>query len=112
MDNKQKYLNNLINMLSASFNKSELNTLISKLGVNQDDISGQTIGEKASQLIRYLNQRNTIADLIEVCKNDRPNIVWPIPYSQRITQLKTRLTERKSDIQAIYYKVTDRLKCL
>jgi len=58
------------------FSDSELRDLCFDLGVNYDDLPGLGKGDKARELIAYLERRGRIFELVEACRQRRPNESW------------------------------------
>lgn len=66
----------LIAVLDDSFDNEELRTLCFELGVEYDNLPGTGKKGKARELIRYLERRERIPDLLTVIKQKRPYLVW------------------------------------
>ena len=65
--------------MEPHFNLSDLQTLSFELGVNFEDINGQNRLEKLREFLIYIDQRGKLNDLIEKCKEARPQISWLPP---------------------------------
>jgi hypothetical protein len=63
-------------MLATQFSEEELRTLCFDLGVDYDDLRGESKTDKARELILYLEHRVRLADLINVGKRLRPDLAW------------------------------------
>ena len=74
---RRKYLTELRQILNARFNRGELRTLCADLGVDYHDLPGEGTGEKARELIEYLERHNRLSELVELGRVDRPDISWP-----------------------------------
>ncbi|MCA9945183.1 MAG: LacI family DNA-binding transcriptional regulator [Anaerolineales bacterium] len=61
-------------IITKRFNNSELNELCFHLGIDFDNLSGETYTNKVMNLITYLERRNQIPQLIHACKELRPNL--------------------------------------
>lgn len=81
MDNStpNKHFTALRDNIAHHFDLGELNTLCFDLGVDFDELPGQTKTEKAQNLLANLNRRNRIPVLIEHLKKQRPHVDWE-PY--------------------------------
>ena len=55
------------------FDDSELKTLCFDMGVNFDDLEGDAISDKARELVLYLNRVGRCDELLEYCREKRPN---------------------------------------
>ena len=62
--------------LVRHFNKEDLRTLCSDLGVDYDDLEGEGKEGQARELIAYLERRGRIQTLIEMCARLRPHVDW------------------------------------
>jgi formylglycine-generating enzyme required for sulfatase activity len=71
-----RYRAHLLELLCAHFDAGELRTLCFKLGVKYDDLPDEGLTNKARELIAYLERRGRIADLVAVCKVERPHVSW------------------------------------
>jgi hypothetical protein len=58
------------------FDESELRTLCFDLGVDYADLSHETKAGTARELIRYLERRDRLPELIAVGQQLRPNVSW------------------------------------
>jgi S1-C subfamily serine protease len=70
------HLTRLHRILTERFDESELRTLCFNLGVDYDDLPDQGKANKARELIRYLDRRQCIQALLEVGRQQRPDIPW------------------------------------
>ena len=64
--------------LVRRFSLSELHTLLSDLGHNHEAVAGQDIHTYARELIRYLDHRHQLPQLVTQCQKDRPQENWKI----------------------------------
>ena len=62
--------------LIVSFNDSELRDLCFDLGVDYESVEGGTRDAKARELITYLQRRDRLTELIDLCRERRPNVSW------------------------------------
>ena len=67
----------LRNLRVAYFNSSELHNLCFDLGVNYENLRGQTLEDKARELITLCHRYNLTESLIQQCRNLRPMVPWP-----------------------------------
>lgn len=65
-------------LLAEYFSLEELNCLVFDLGVNIDAIAGESIDEKALQVVRYCDRRGLLDTLINLCQAQRPHAPWPV----------------------------------
>jgi hypothetical protein len=77
MDDKQNYLNQLIDVLTTRFSATELNALSFRVGINE--LAGQTTEEKSTELVKLIARHQQIPDLLAVGKQTRPDVDWPVP---------------------------------
>jgi 2'-5' RNA ligase/tetratricopeptide (TPR) repeat protein len=81
---KHKHLSKLAQLLTKYFDKEELRTLCFNLGVDYNDLPAEGKTNKARELVSYLERRSRIIELIEVCQQLRPDILWADP--PRVTE--------------------------
>ena len=70
-------LNGLSHVISLHFSKSELRRVCFKLDVNYENIPGETLNDFSMELVLYFFRRNCLEDLINLCKELRPQVDWP-----------------------------------
>lgn len=75
-DGKQIDLVKLSKQLTDTFNQRELRGVCLELGLNPEELPDSTLSEIAFELVYYLNRRDRVSELIEICKTERPNISW------------------------------------
>ncbi|MCP4695872.1 MAG: hypothetical protein GY862_03330 [Gammaproteobacteria bacterium] len=75
---EQEYLNKLADTLNKRFDKEEINNLCFKLGIEADNLAGQTRETKARELLKHLHRHQKIPDLIETGREIRTDIEWPV----------------------------------
>ena len=63
-------------ILTTNFSESELRDLCFDFEVDYEVLSGEGKGGKSRELIAYFERRGRVAELIEVCRKLRPNIVF------------------------------------
>jgi hypothetical protein len=63
--------------LISAFSDSELNDLCFDLGVDYENLPGQTKGDKARELIRYAERHRLLNQLIGMSRKLRPHSSWP-----------------------------------
>ena len=61
--------------LSAAFDLRELKILISDLGLDWDNISGEIKDEKIVELVRHMKRRKSLNKLIEFVRGERPGLL-------------------------------------
>lgn len=62
--------------LAAHFSDAELQTLAHDLGIDYEELPGQTKSAKIVHLIQTAARRGAILDLIALCQTERPNADW------------------------------------
>ncbi len=60
----------------SRFDKEELRTLCSDLDVDYDVLRGEGQASKVRELIAYLERRRRIPELVEIIRQQRPDIAW------------------------------------
>ena len=64
------------------FSRSELIGLTFQLNVPFDDLPGETLSAKAISLVRYLERRNQLENLIRIIQEQRPSISIPSVFEE------------------------------
>lgn len=75
----------LLDLLKEGYNSVEIRNLSFQLGVDYDELSGETRTDKARELITHLQRRGQLGALITHCAAERPHLPWPqgsaaLPY--------------------------------
>lgn len=73
----REQLTELRRILAARFDESELRSLCFELGEDYENLPPEGKAGKARELVRYLERRDRIAELVETGKRLRPDISWP-----------------------------------
>ncbi len=60
----------------SHFNKGELRSLCFDLEIRYENLPGETLDDKARELINYCDRHGILPTLIHRCKELRPNISW------------------------------------
>jgi len=71
-----KHLVSLIQTLATRFDTEDLRTLCFSLGVDYDDLPAEGKANRARELVKYLERRDQIPDLIEAGRELRPDVSW------------------------------------
>jgi hypothetical protein len=72
----------LLNLLDADFDLSELQDLSFLLGVDYENLGGETKRGKARELLLSMQRHGRLPDLIASCAGLRPRAAWPAPSKQ------------------------------
>lgn len=67
----------LASEIEVYFNIEDMNQLCFSLGVEHENIKGNTRQEKARELVLYFHQRKRIPDLLEKVRKVRPGVEFP-----------------------------------
>lgn len=62
--------------ISESFSKGEFKALCFDLGVPYQELPGETMSEKALELIAFMRRRGRLAELKTHCQRARPHVSW------------------------------------
>jgi len=62
--------------LAAHFGDEELRSLCFDLGVDYANLPAEGKDGKARELVAYCERRGRIPELVEMCRNLRPNVEW------------------------------------
>lgn len=63
--------------LVESFSEEELNTLCFELGVDYENVSGDTKADKAREIVELFERENRLGELVDYCRGVRPEANWP-----------------------------------
>jgi tetratricopeptide (TPR) repeat protein len=90
----QRHLSHLRRTLVESLSEGELRDLCFDLGVEYADLPGEGRADKARELVRHLDRRDRISQLIEVGKRLRPDVLWEAPSVLPQSQIPHNLPPR------------------
>ena len=62
--------------ITTYFNASELRNLCFDLNVDYDNLQGEGKGDKARELVAYMERHERISELVEACKGLYPKVTW------------------------------------
>lgn len=74
-------------IIGHKFNKSELRDLCFELQINYESLPGDTIDDMVRELVTYIDRRDRIRELVDLCQQKRPQIIWEDEVTSRITNL-------------------------
>ncbi len=80
---RHKQLAQLRQNLVDSFSDDELRTLCFDLGVDYDTLPSGGKEGTARELVAYLERRRRLLDLIDLCRQRRPNVLWELDKSHQ-----------------------------
>ncbi|MEF8730805.1 MAG: TIR domain-containing protein [Candidatus Accumulibacter meliphilus] len=63
--------------LLADFNRDELDEVATRLGVELEDLAGSARPAQARELVKYLERRKRLDDLVRTGRKLRPELDWP-----------------------------------
>ena len=69
--------NSLREQIEKLFNNEELKDLCQCVGIDYDDLAGETKSAKVRELIAHCLRRGLYPQLIQCCRDARPHAVWP-----------------------------------
>lgn len=61
------------------FDLGELKTLCFDLGMDYDELAGETKSDKARELVKTAYRNGRVPDVVHRCEEARPNVVWNQP---------------------------------
>lgn len=67
----------LRDLIAQHFNRSDLAELCFNLGIDSEDIPGETLLTRSRELVQYCERRSMLQALLAQCKHERPLVVWP-----------------------------------
>lgn len=59
-----------------SYSKEEIAVLCMDLGINHEDLNGDTLTGKIQDLIEYCRRRKLLPKLVKICEEERPDVLW------------------------------------
>jgi hypothetical protein len=65
----------ILSDLRTTFNDGEFYELLFELGINKNDIGGETITDQMRSCIEYMERRNRMADLVALIWKKRPRMI-------------------------------------
>lgn len=75
-DQQERNLSQLHQKLIRYFSHDELRTICFNLGMDYEDVAGESRNHTARELLRYLERRGLIPKLIDLCRESRPGVTW------------------------------------
>jgi sulfatase modifying factor 1 len=69
----------LLNNLVDKFSLEEIEDVCFRLGIDADNLSGDTRAKKARQLILFVERHSRLAELVALGKRLRPDLTWELP---------------------------------
>lgn len=104
------YFRELRQLMNATFNLEDIQLLCSDLGVDYEQLAGNTKRVKVDSLIRRLAQQGRLASLLAILQEERPAMTWPdMPDpAQQIEDEQALIpdSERQQSLQDFIEKVT------
>jgi hypothetical protein len=76
MVNMPVVLPDLVDKIRTRFSEEELADLAMRIGINAEDIPGQTHQRRAAELVDMAQRRGLTGQLIMVCREMRPRTKW------------------------------------
>lgn len=69
----------LSDQITEYFNAEELADLCFRLGIQYDNLAGETNSAKARELTDYCRRHGRLENLLETCRLLRPHVLWAVP---------------------------------
>lgn len=81
-------------LMEKTFTLDDLKTLCSDREINYANIPGDTVRAKARGILEEFRRAGNLADLVDYCRQERPNEDWPEPpHGVKVANAFTALTE-------------------
>lgn len=77
MKKEIQFLRQLRKTLAKHFNLAELQGLAFDLGLNWDELAGDTLSLKSQSLIGFMRRNGRMATLLQLLQEERPDLDWP-----------------------------------
>lgn len=82
-------LSSLRDQITSSFNFNELRNLCFDLNINYENLPGDTLDDKARELIEYCKRRGQMRSLEKRCQELRPHVSWVTEDIEKISSQET-----------------------
>jgi len=69
----------LRNKITAYFNDDEIRSLCFDLGIEYENLVGETREAKARELVTYCERTSQVSQLVNRCRELRPSVDWRVP---------------------------------
>ncbi|MCB9444898.1 MAG: SUMF1/EgtB/PvdO family nonheme iron enzyme, partial [Ardenticatenaceae bacterium] len=76
-NSKNQLLVQIRDLITDTFDKEEIRSLCFELGIEYDDLRGETLSTRIESLIARMNREGRLDDLLNFCAYKRPKIEWP-----------------------------------
>lgn len=97
----------LFNKMLQAFNEDELIELAFLLNIQYEDLNGRNRRAKTVSLVDYCKRTERLAELVELCQQQRPTISWPSVADQQADRYDIQ-EELGSGAFATVYKARDK----
>lgn len=77
-ENNHRDILQLYRKMEPIFNESEIQELCFELDIDYEDLNGRNRLDKLRELITYMQRRNRLSDLVELCQAKRPRLNWDV----------------------------------
>jgi hypothetical protein len=89
-------------LMETAFTIDDLKTLCSDLNTNYENISGDTLRAKVRGILDEFRRSRPLADLVDYCRRERPNVSWPEPpHGVNVANALSALTEMMDEDVAL-----------
>jgi nucleoside phosphorylase len=66
-------------LMAAAFTMNELRVLVDDLGIDWEEIPGDVKSVKINELLKYVNRRGGMPDVVRLLRNERPHLASQLP---------------------------------
>lgn len=100
---QQQYLTMLRQVLDERFGAGELRTFCFDLGIDYDDLPGESKADKARELVSYVERHGRLSHLVALGKARRPDISWDdLSTAARITRIaESTFVDREGELSLL-----------
>lgn len=99
---KKEALRILHEKFTTHFSREDLKLLCFDLGLNFDDLPGETMQSKVQSIVWWSEQQGSLSHLLEILGTERPNIAWPSFEKLEIEKVEEFIQEGKQKSTQIY----------
>jgi hypothetical protein len=93
----------LRNQIAEYFNKGELRNLCFDLDIDYENLPGETLDDKARELIAYCYRHGQLQSLVQRCRQLRSFVSWA--DIQEVTDLPRRSLDNFTNLQKIFVSI-------
>ena len=67
----------IVHLIKTYFDLDEMDSLAFESGIQVEEVPGETLSERARELVEYADRHGVLVDLLRTCVVKRPFVAWP-----------------------------------